>query len=514
MHVLKTRGVTLGALIAAVISTTVLVGALPGPSPATATAPVASSVAAPVATQEAAPAQPNVVLFLLDDMRPDEMRFLPRTRAWLASNGVNYQRAMSPHPLCCPARSGMLTGQYGQNNGVHHNQGPAGGFPSLIDPDDNVGTWAQARGYRTSYVGKFLNGYRATTLPDGGFGYPRLAGWDRWDPLVKDVYAYTRGVFYNGDEFIDRYVTSETRQRTRKALNASGDSPFFMWVNHTAPHKAQPRRGGKEDVASEGAAWDPPRYQKKYADNYRRLVPAWIRSPAFNESDLTDLPADMQTSAVSREQMLTLARARARALRSVDDSIMGTLTDLERKGKLQDTYVVFTSDNGYQFGEHRYAGKNLMFNESLRIPLYVSAPDRAAGTVSTPVTLLDLTASIAEWTGSTPTRRIDGLALDRAGERDTILIQSGNRIDPATDFWSYRGVRTDRYLFAAPPDGGLGVLFDSERDPHQLTNRYADPAYVRVREELERRTAPLVGCSGWQCNRDFPDVPEPDSGSG
>lgn len=455
----------------------------------------------------AAPASPNVVLFLLDDMRPDEMRFLPRTSRWMSRNGVHYRNAYSPHPLCCPARAEMFVGQYAQNNGVKNNRGSAGGFPNLRDPDDNVGSWLQAQGYHTSFIGKFLNGYRKVPLGNGEY-YPTVAGWNRWDPLVKDIYDYRRGTFFNGDRFRNSYVTGVLRQRARKAVVQAEGSPFLVWLNHTAPHASEPRRGG-QDVPSEGSAWGPPRYERKYAKAYRSMRPDVVNSPAFNE-DISDLPEDMTDGAwFDRKQIVGLSRARARALRSTDDSIMRTINDLKRAGRLKNTYVVFTSDNGYHLGEHRYKGKNLMFDASLRVPLYVSGPARSRGTDDTPVTLLDVVASIADWTGSTSPRGLDGIPLDRAGQRDTILIQAGNSQRTEDDFWGYRGVRTERYLYAAPPGGGPGVLFDTRRDPHQLQNRFGDFAYRAVQDELAERTQELADCAGQSCNQTFGSMPQP-----
>ena len=118
--------------------------------------------------------RPNVVFVLTDDMRDDDLDHMPITRRLLADEGMEFTDAISPHPLCCPARAQLATGQYAQNNGVQHNRGVHGGFEAL-DPTQEASSWFRDSGYATGFVGKFLNGY--------GPRDPRPAGWTRWDAL-------------------------------------------------------------------------------------------------------------------------------------------------------------------------------------------------------------------------------------------------------------------------------------------------------------------------------------------
>src|ERR687897_150925 len=100
--------------------------------------------------------RPNIVFVLTDDMRDDDLDHMPITRRLLAEQGMEFTDAISPHPLCCPARAQLATGQYAQNNGVQHNRGVHGGFQAL-DPTQEASTWFRDSGYRTGFVGKFLN---------------------------------------------------------------------------------------------------------------------------------------------------------------------------------------------------------------------------------------------------------------------------------------------------------------------------------------------------------------------
>jgi arylsulfatase A-like enzyme len=184
---------------------------------------------------------------------------------------------------------------------------------------------------------------------------------------------------------------------------------------------------------------------------------------------------------------------------------------LDEEGVLDNTYLVFTSDNGYSLGEHRFIGKDVLTDEAMQIPLVVRGPGIPAGTMSElPVTLVDLPATFAGLLGVSPGWQVDGTSLvptltggDQAF-RDTTLIQTGRTLGNG---WSHRGIRTDRYLYGT--DGTDAFLYDRLLDPHLMVNRVADPAYAAVRAELERRRGELVACAGWTCNQEFGPLPEP-----
>jgi arylsulfatase A-like enzyme len=441
--------------------------------------------------------RPNVVLILTDDMRTDELQFMPNVRRLLGAEGVTFTNAISPHPVCCPARASLFTGQYGQNNGVRHNVGPWGGDLRLTLPNENIGTWLRRVGYRTSFHGKFLNGYE---------DHPwRPGGWTVWDAQVGGTYAYWNARFFDGDQYVNRYISRVMTERVGTTLtrfHRSG-APFFTWVNHVAPHGtvAEPRM---------------PLFQPKYAPAYADLMPAPLSDPAFNEEDIADLPPAFQRNKVSPERIVQLGRARARALRSADEAVAATVDRLGALGELSNTYVIFVSDNGHGLGEHRLDGKNLLLDQALDVPLIIRGPGVPHGvTVPKPVSLVDLAATILDLTGAQPGRRLDGLSLtgllDGEGtlNRDTILVQTGDAVLDATPGWSFRGVTTGRYLYAhRAGDPATGILFDRETDPHALINEFLAPAYAPVREALRERTVTLATCSGTaSCNRVFGPLP-------
>ncbi|KAA1426492.1 sulfatase-like hydrolase/transferase [Nocardioides antri] len=468
-----------------------------GQPPASPSVPSAGVPASPAAVDS----RPNIVLILADDMRADELRLMPSVRRLLVRNGTTYRGALSPHPVCCPARAELVTGQFGQNNGVQNNKGPWGGYQALSHPGNTVAAWLQDAGYRTSHHGKYLNGYER-------FAAPREPGWTRWDTQVGGIYSYDRrAVFTDGDRIDGRYTTHVIGGRSDRTMArfARSGAPFFTVVNHVAPHGS--RRNG---------VWRHPVAERRHQDAYAALLPGSYGEPSFQERDVSDLPADLRRPLIPTRDLVRLARARARALLSVDDAVRRTVNRLRELGELDDTYVVFASDNGFQLGEHRQRGKNLPFDETFEIPLVVRGPGIARGAVvDEPITLVDLAATFLEWAGGVPAdRTLDGLPLGRIGTdhpRDTILVQIGDSADDDTDGWRYRGVTTGRYLFAVHAGNPRnGVLFDRAVDPHATVNRIADPAYDEVRRELLRRTRELTSCSGEAaCNQSFGPMPKP-----
>ncbi len=444
--------------------------------------------------------RPNVVFVLTDDMREDDLAAMPITRRLVAEAGAEFTAAISPHPLCCPARAELSTGQYAQNNGVQHNRGAHGGFAAL-DPSQEAIAWFRDAGYSTGFVGKFLNGYGPQDV--------RPSGWSRWDALTRGTYDYVNFTM-TGDgeprEYTDSYITHVIENRTNEYVRefaASGD-PFVIYSWHLAPHYR----------ISPGGVRGLPPADPRDQDAFLRATPTSFEDPAFNEQDIGDQPAYLRhRPKVSRADVAAENRARLQSLQAVDRAV-GTLVDtLAAERVLDDTFIVFTSDNGYSLGEHRFIGKDVLTDEALRIPLVIRGPGIAAGTSSDlPVSLVDLPVTFAALAGVSPAWSVDGTSLDPTlrGQsqtetfRDTTLVQTGRTLG---DGWSHRGVRTARYLYGT--DGSDGFLYDRARDPDEMINLFDDPRYVDVQNSLDIRRSELLTCAGWTCNQRFGPEPEP-----
>ncbi|HWU22828.1 MAG TPA: sulfatase-like hydrolase/transferase [Nocardioides sp.] len=451
----------------------------------------------PLVPSPAVRAEPhNIVMVVTDDMRTDELAYLPHVQRLLVDRGVWFTHAISPHPMCCPARAELTTGEYAQNNGVHHNDGPYGGFASLIDPDDNLGTWLQRAGYYTAFVGKYLNSYT---------GQQRIAGWDLWKAATRHVYDYD-AVRYYGGPLLHGYVAGTTTRFTDRAIRAGHRSgkPFYVVSNYLAPHDA---------VDSSGFSLPVPAPAYRHACD--AIVPGYVSDPAYLTATVNGLPAGMTSAGHPSADFVTESHARICALRSVDDGVARIVQTLRRSGELANTDIVFVSDNGFNLGEHQLHGKNWITDESLDVPIVATGPDFPVGVESAvPVSLVDLPATYLQIAGAVAGRPQDGLSLldvlRSPPLRDTLLVQTGDAVEDSSPGFAFRGVTTARYLYAVnPSDPASGLLFDRRADPYGLTNVFDDPRYAEIRSALQGRLDILSTCSGADCNQVFGPLPRP-----
>ena len=440
--------------------------------------------------------RPNIVLVLVDDMRTDEMAFLADTRRLVNRQGVFFRNAISPHPLCCPARAELVSGQYGTNNGVLHNSGRFGGLKALRRRADTVPAWLHDSGYRTSYIGKYLNGYQAS----------RERGWTRWQPLVTAMVSrYTKYRFFGDEKFSKGYVTHAIERRTNRTVRefSGAGRPFFMVVNHAAPHAMM--RGDDQH---------PPVPSRRYR-NYpvtTEDLGYFLDKPSFNKRHLTDVPPSLDPPRVGDRKYVREAIGRIRALQSVDDAMESLIAVLSETGELDNTFIVFASDNGYLLGEHRMTRKNHLVRESLNVPIAVRGPGVDRGAVSRRiVSLVDLPRTFLDIAGVASRHPVDGASIlpllrrPNGSWRDTTLVQTGDE-----NGWALRGVQTPRYLYAMDlRSHGDNYLFDRRNDPYERRNVIGVARYRRVVKELRSRYFALANCSGSRCNRIFGGDPRP-----
>lgn len=457
--------------------------------------------------------RPNIVLITTDDQADYDLRWMPRTRRLLGQAGVTFRDSVSPHPLCCPARAEILTGQFAQNNGVRTNEGQRhGGYKAMHSYRDTIGPWLRAAHYRTAFIGKFLNGYRSSS--------PRIPGWDEWHPLLEDMGAYRYYDFSARDNDVIRHYTDvhvsdfiagETATLVRRF--AGQHRPFFIWQSHVAPHGACVPDG-------DSWCWGPPVPARRHSSMLGGVRPPSFDDPAFFERDLTDKPAYLHGLAATprrREVLHEHFTRRIQALQSVDEAVAKTIRVLRQTGELRNTLVLFTSDNGFVLGEHRWMGKDVPYEPSIQVPLLLRGPGLPRGvTRDATVATVDLAPTFVELAHARPTVALDGRSLVPLAEDasatgwEDLLIQDGPRLGEGDGAgWSYRGVRTARYTYVEYTMYGT-ELYDRQRDPHELTNVAGDPAYEAVERALRRRAQALRTCSGESCRRDFGPLPSPE----
>ena len=228
------------------------------------------------------------------------------------------------------------TGNSASVDGASVNNGPWGGFPAL-DPLDTIGGWFAEAGYRTGFVGKYLNGYHGD---DGA--HP---GWHRWEALTRGVYDYLDFAISRGDDEVryrDSYVTEVIEERTNRTvreLSATGE-PFLLFSWHLAPHYRISPEGGRSLPPAE------PQDETLFLDER----PSAFDDPSFNEEDVSDKPPSIKSlsllSSTQIAQIDTLHERRVESLQSVDELVEAVVGKLQNERVLDNTYVVFTSDNG------------------------------------------------------------------------------------------------------------------------------------------------------------------------
>lgn len=414
---------------------------------------------------------PNVVLIYTDDQTLDDMRWLPKTRALIGEAGVEFTDAFVSLSLCCPSRATYLTGQHAHNHGVWSNFSPTGGYQRLA-ADETVPVALQRAGYSTHHIGKFLHevgftippGWDDWRTPVGGTN--TMYGWRLWDNGVE--------VSYGRDDA--DYQTDVFSAMAVDVIENAGDKPFYLDLSTSAPHVAD---NGKPPV--------PARRHLRTIDEPVPKPPHFNKPPRLSSADIADLEI--------------LYRRRAESLQAVDDLVESVIDALDRTGQLDNTYVVFTSDNGYMLGEHGLLGKVVFYEESIRVPLLVRGPDVPAGLVeSTPVQNIDIAPTIMALTGATPGIVMDGVDLRErigSGTARVLLIES-RRSPTETDEW--QGVHTGRFVYVDSIDPRRrDRLFDLEVDPYQRTNAIADADYAALRSRLDGLLDQLRDCTGSDC---------------
>jgi arylsulfatase A-like enzyme len=417
-------------------------------------APDPASEPSPQAQDPPLPDAPNIVFVVADDMRADMLAAMPIVRDELAAKGVTFESAYVSNPLCCPSRVSILTGQTSATTGVWRNAAPGGGFHAF-DDHDTLATRLQDAGYRTGLFGKYLQEYPVADpyVPPG---------WSEWAATDRAAYYdYTLNVNGVPTPFGDApadYSTDVLAEMADTFVRTTPSyQPLFLFLAPAAPHlpaTPAPRHDGAFDDVQK---LRPPSF-----DHPGRGAPPWVRNlPALRFRD--------------RAALDELRRDMLETLLALDEAVGKVLTALRDTGRLGETLIVFTSDNGYLLGEHRRVGKSVPYEESVHVPLvvrYDPATDLTAATDERPVMNIDLAptaAELAEVTLTAPDGRslVPALSGDPGGARSFVMIeQIPHR---SFDVEPYCAIRTRRHLYVRYRRWGT-ELYDLRRDPFQLRN--------------------------------------------
>jgi N-acetylglucosamine-6-sulfatase len=464
---------------------------------------IATGGAAAVAQErpgDAPPKKPNILFILTDDQDVDSLSEMPNVQARLAGEGTTFSQAFATTPLCCPSRASILRGQYAHNHGVFYNHYPDGGFERFRElglENSTVATWLDSAGYQTGYIGKYLNEY-------GSYDEPTThipAGWDRWVGFQsgRDTLS-TQGVFKVNDQgeivTVDAATEMDTDYFARKAeafiRDQTARTPWFLVVATNAPH---------------GPALASERNDGTYSG---RTMP---RTPSFNEADVSDkaaiwrdkplltdeCPPDHEDSYVPQctPEVDEVWRDRMESLLDVDDMVGRLDRALRDKDFLRNTYVVYTSDNGFAMFKNRVYGKGAPYEYSQKVPFIIRGPGVVPGHVDDRlVANIDLAPTFADWAGGALPGFVDGRSLTPVLDDPANLAPWRTRLlfEYRHDDLEYQAVRTDTgRVYIEYPLTHETEYYDLRTDPYQRHSTAQRPP--QLREQLED----LASCSGAEC---------------
>ncbi|MEO0249846.1 MAG: sulfatase-like hydrolase/transferase [candidate division WOR-3 bacterium] len=484
--------------------------------------------------------RPNIVFVLTDDLAVWDLETMPKLKALITDRGTSFSNFFVNLSQCCPSRASILRGQYAHNTEIYGNYPPEGGFQKFHSSTKEISTiavWLHDAGYRTMLVGKYLNGYPAKH--DLQFIPP---GWDEWySPVKGDAYGqfnYTlneNGTLVRYGHRPEDYGMDVYRRKSTDFIRrmAKEGKPFFCYISVYAPR---------------APSTPAPRPANLFPD---AKAP---RTPNFNEEDVSDKPRHIRSHALlSAEEIRKIDehhRKRIQSLQAVDEMIEDLMAILATTGQIENTYIFFSSDNGFHLGNQRQVlGKQSPYEEDIRVPLIVRGPGVTRGRqVDLLVGNIDLAPTWAELAGVRIPDWVDGFSLvplwgskplSSDSWRRAYFLQCGNpdempggSFHPTAPMWLVEGILeppdedekprqaaffgdTPKAAFEVPPFYGIRTaeytyieyvtgkweLYDLRQDPYQLENRVerGDPALV---DQLSGRVRFLKRCSGPTCRNE------------
>ena len=413
---------------------------------------------------------PNVLLIMSDDQRFDFLTYMPNVRNLIAFQGREFTAARCNVALCQPTRVSLL---FGQNSKRHHVINNSTESLASLNHANTIAKWVQLVGYRTGLVGKYLNG--APPMQ------PKPGGWNTWrqlvDPTDADSFGYS---ICDGTNIITPPAFQMDYLRDEALAFVAGAQPWFLLLATSSPHIP---------------------FSPEPADLF-----AWsdFRLPLVNEEDVSDKPTWIRNQppqpASARSVFRETARGQLRELTGIDRAI-GQIINSLPPAVLANTLIVFTSDNGLEYGEHRrpFQGitKNVPYEVGLHVPLVMRGPGIPVGTTEEPVNVAaDVTATIVGVTGATAAVTPDGVDLrdmiaDPASfSTRQLLHEKGVGLQfgeiPAGHGITTKTRKLYRYVLdGSAPETDRYEAYDLDTDPNEFINWANDPSRLTERNALE-----------------------------
>lgn len=430
--------------------------------------PTATLTNTVVPSPTAGAARPNIVMIYTDDQRVGSMSFFSILSSRLQNQSVRFENAFATNPTCCPSRSTLFTGQYSHHHGVLSNEPPTGSI-TKFNSTSTLPVWLSQAGYQTGIFGKYLNGY-------GCFDSMRPPGWTDWhvfDRCQRNQYFnyslnnngtsknYPAGVANN---YSTRVLAGQAAAFIRQVPT---NQPLFLYFSPAGPHDPS-IPDPLDTTALPGLVFNP--------------------GPSFNEEDVSDKPRWVQNLPQLTASEIALVNSRyldmSRSLLSIDRAIGQLLDTLQATNRLDNTMIIFMSDNGLSLGEHRwfiadgdeYGAKECIYEECVKVDLWVRLPEKISRVETNLVGNIDLAPTILDVAGVAPPATVNGFPLDGRSLiplikdpsipwRKEILLESLGH-EPEVNF---RAVRTARFKYGEYENGDK-EMYDLVNDPFELTN--------------------------------------------
>jgi N-acetylglucosamine-6-sulfatase len=425
--------------------------------------------------------RPNFVFIMTDDQSYDAFGFEQRYSFLktpnfdkLAAEGAVFKNAFVTTSLCSPSRASILTGAYGHKHGVTMNE--------ISDPDPRLATLPQIlqdHGYETALIGKWHMEHSAK--PRAGFDYwLSFEGQGRYiDPELNE----------NGRVFVEKgYLTDILTQKAIDWINKPHDKPYCLFVWHKAVHEITVAAKRHKGMYADAVLEKPASFDDDYSDKpqwYRRGIKYGVHKEPWRKSEGKPVPkaVPLQKWNPKNEIMIRYFEC----LQSVDDSVGAIVETLKKQDQLDNTMVIFTSDNGYILGEHQSGDKRKMWEESIKVPILIRYPKliKRNTEIDQMVLNIDFAPTILELAGAKPAKTMQGesfvplLRSEKVNWRKSILYNYMEETGYAPGIATMIGIRTDNFKLIHYPDypNDIDELYDLENDPIEMKNLFNDKAY-------------------------------------
>jgi N-acetylglucosamine-6-sulfatase len=433
----------------------------------------------------------NVIYILTDDHRYDALGFL-KSQPFLetpqldrmAREGVHFPNAFVTTALCSPSRASVLTGTYAHKHRIVDNNTPipvgTKFFPALL----------QEAGYKTGFFGKWHMGAE-TDDPKPGFDqWVSFRGQGTYNPSPNGLNVNGRKVPQKG------YITDELTDYALDWLRSlPKEQPYFLYLSHKAVHaefEPAPRHKGRY----KGAKFQYPATMAASGE-MAQSRPMWVQNQR-NSWHGVDFPYHSTLDIVEYYQRY------AETLLAVDESLGRVFDELNARGELDSTLVIYMGDNGFAFGEHGLIDKRTAYEESMRVPLLARCPELFPGgkKVKEVVAGLDIMPTVLGAASVAPPQGLDGrnwipLAQSKQSEwrKELLYEYYWERNFPQTP--TMHALREQKFKFIRYQGiWDLDELYNLEEDPLESRNLISDPKHAATVQRMRNKLFDVLEQTG------------------